>query len=78
MGFSHDLTTHHFQLLKDGGEIAVTANDPKDTALTRIHASHTVGGRNNSQLPVRRAPGKVRTETIRFHCSSGRRTHHRD
>jgi len=32
MGFSHDLITHHFQLLKDGGEIAVTANDPKDTA----------------------------------------------
>ena len=45
MGFSHDLTTHHFQLLKDGGEIAVTANDPKDTASIeqiRMHLSHIV------------------------------------
>ena len=43
MGFSHDLTTHHFQLLKDGGEIAVTANDPKDTASIeqiRMHLNH--------------------------------------
>ena len=30
MGFSHDATTHHFRLLKDGGEIVVTANDPND------------------------------------------------
>jgi hypothetical protein len=32
MGFSHDATTHHFRLLKDGGEILVTANDPNDMA----------------------------------------------
>jgi hypothetical protein len=32
MGFSHDATTHHFHLLKDGGEIVVTANDPNDKA----------------------------------------------
>jgi hypothetical protein len=32
MGFSHDATTHHFRLLKDGGEILVTANDPNDKA----------------------------------------------
>ncbi len=45
MGFSHDLTTHHFHLLKDGGEIVVTANDPKDTASVeqiRMHLSHIV------------------------------------
>ena len=43
MGFSHDLTTHHFHLLKDGGEIVVTANDPKDTASVeqiRMHLNH--------------------------------------
>jgi hypothetical protein len=43
MGFSHELTTHHFHLLKDGGEIVVTANDPKDTASIaqiRMHLSH--------------------------------------
>jgi hypothetical protein len=32
MGFDHQKTTHHFRLLKDGGAIEVTANDPKDTA----------------------------------------------
>src|SRR5579863_5310721 len=25
MGFSHEATTHHFRLFKDGGEIAVSA-----------------------------------------------------
>ncbi len=30
MSFSHETTIHHFRLFKDGGEIAVTANDPKD------------------------------------------------
>jgi hypothetical protein len=30
MGFSHEATTHHFRLLKVGGEIIVTANDPND------------------------------------------------
>jgi hypothetical protein len=43
MGFSHDLTTHHFHLLKNGGEIVVTANDPKDTASIeqiRMHMKH--------------------------------------
>jgi hypothetical protein len=28
MRFSHVATTHHFHLLKDGGDIVVTANDP--------------------------------------------------
>lgn len=31
MGFSHEKTTHHFRLYKDGGAIEVAANDPKDT-----------------------------------------------
>lgn len=43
MGFSHDATTHHFTLFKDGGEIAVTANDPKDKSSIdqiRTHLGH--------------------------------------
>ena len=43
MGFSHDTTTHHFRLYKDGGAIEVTANDPLDTATRdtiRMHLSH--------------------------------------
>ena len=43
MGFSHQATTHHFRLHKDGGVIEVTANDPGDAAsITRIrtHLRH--------------------------------------
>lgn len=43
MGFSHEATTHHFRLFKDGGEIAVNANDPKDKPsidLIRTHLGH--------------------------------------
>jgi len=43
LGFSHDKTTHHFLLLKDGGTIQVTANDPKDDTSRdhiRMHLSH--------------------------------------
>jgi len=43
MGFSHEKTTHHFLLFKDGGAITVTANDAKDTASRdqiRQHLSH--------------------------------------
>jgi len=36
MGFSQDKTTHHFSLLKDGGAIQASVNDPKDDA-TRNH-----------------------------------------
>jgi len=46
MGFSHDLTNHHFRLLKDGGEIIVQANDPNDQttiAQIRVHLNHIVG-----------------------------------
>src|SRR5580658_3584004 len=31
MGFSHEKTTHHFELHYDGGVIDVRANDVKDT-----------------------------------------------
>jgi hypothetical protein len=40
MGFSHEATTHHFRLLKDGGEIAVTAKDPRDKASIEQIRSH--------------------------------------
>jgi hypothetical protein len=43
MGFSHEKTTHHFRLFADGGEIEVTANDPKDTESRdqiRAHLPH--------------------------------------
>jgi hypothetical protein len=43
MGFSHEKTTHHFRLSKDGGAIEVTANDPNDTESRdqiRQHLGH--------------------------------------
>ena len=43
MGFSHEKTTHHFLLTKDGGTIEVAANDPADTASRdeiRGHFTH--------------------------------------
>ncbi len=43
MGFSHETTIHHFRLFKDGGEIAVAANDPKDKSSIdqiRSHLGH--------------------------------------
>src|SRR5207249_10021440 len=40
MGFSHEATTHHFRLFKDGGEIAVTAKDPSDKASIDQIRSH--------------------------------------
>jgi hypothetical protein len=43
MGFSHNATMHHFILLKDGGEIVVTANDSNDkTSIDeiRMHLTH--------------------------------------
>lgn len=43
MGFSHEKTTHHFQLFKDGGAIVVTANDAKDQSSIdqiRMHLGH--------------------------------------
>lgn len=43
MGFSHEKTTHHFLLKKDGGSIEVTSNDAQDTAsrdLIQQHLQH--------------------------------------
>lgn len=43
MGFSHEKTTHHFRLFKDGGAIEVLANDPKDADsrdMIRMHLAH--------------------------------------
>ncbi len=43
MGFPQDVTTHHFRLFPDGGEIMVTANNPKDSASVdeiRAHLTH--------------------------------------
>lgn len=43
MGFSHDATAHHFRLLKDGGEIIVTANkrgDKSSIEEIRTHLAH--------------------------------------
>jgi hypothetical protein len=43
MGFSHEATTHHFLLFKDGGEIAVGANGAKDKSSIdqiRTHLGH--------------------------------------
>ena len=43
MGFSQTKTTHHFLLTRDGGVIAVTAKDPKDTISQnqiRMHLPH--------------------------------------
>lgn len=45
MGFSHEKTTHHFELSYDGGAIDVRANDVKDTKSRdeiRGHFHHIV------------------------------------
>jgi hypothetical protein len=45
MGFSHEKTTHHFTLLKDGGAIEVSANEAGDSdsrELIRMHLTHIV------------------------------------
>jgi len=43
MGFSHDKTTHHFELNYDGGAIDVRNNDVRDTEsrdAIRLHLRH--------------------------------------
>jgi hypothetical protein len=45
MGFSHEKTTHHFELHQDGGSIEVRADDVKDTESRdeiRAHFRHIV------------------------------------
>jgi hypothetical protein len=46
MGFSHDKTTHHFRLYKDGGSIEALADDTADAASRqeiREHLQHIAG-----------------------------------
>jgi hypothetical protein len=76
MGFSHELTTHHFHLLKDGGEIVVTANDPKDTASVeqiRMHLSHILSmfsnGNFNAPMIIHDANPPGVATMIRFKSS---------
>jgi hypothetical protein len=57
MGFSHETTTHHFVLLKNGGLIDVSANDAKDVTSRdqiRMHLSHIVVmfAEGNFSLPM--------------------------
>jgi|GEM_PF-313748 len=40
MGFSHELTTHHFKLYKDGGAIEVTVDDKSDTGQRDAIRTH--------------------------------------
>jgi hypothetical protein len=42
MGFSHDMTSHHFLLFKDGGAIEVEADDPNDSASREAIRDHLV------------------------------------
>jgi len=53
MGFDHAKTTHHFRLLKDGGAIEVTANDPEDAVSReqiRRHLTHIARAFANSDF----------------------------
>ena len=57
MGFSHEKTTHHFRLTKDGGTIEVTANDSKDTDSRdkiQMHLGHIAGmfAEGNFEAPM--------------------------
>lgn len=64
MGFSHQKTTHHFLLFKDGGAIDVSANDATDTAsrdqirghLTHIAQMFTDGDFSTPMLVHDRVP----------------------
>jgi hypothetical protein len=40
MGFSHEKTTHHFRLFRDGGAIEVQANDLDDSASLKQIRTH--------------------------------------
>jgi hypothetical protein len=57
MGFSHEKSTHHFELLSNGGIIEVSTNDMKDTATLdeiRGHLSHVAQmfAEGDFQLPM--------------------------
>ena len=42
MGFSHEMTSHHFLLFKDGGAIEVEADGPNDSASKEAIRDHLV------------------------------------
>lgn len=57
MGFRHELTSHHFHLLADGGAIEVEAANPADTAsktAIRRHLERIAGlfAQGNFSLPM--------------------------
>ena len=57
MGFSHEKSTHHFRLYKDGGAIEVAANDANDTDsqnMIRMHLSHIAEmfAQGNFEVPM--------------------------
>jgi hypothetical protein len=55
MGFSHEKTTHHFELSYDGGAIDVRANDVKDIESRdqiREHFRHILGMFSNGNFDV--------------------------
>jgi hypothetical protein len=55
MGFSQTKTTHHFLLTSDGGVIAVSANDPKDSATRdqiRMHLSHVASAFSQGDFDI--------------------------
>src|ERR1700683_3163757 len=57
MGFSHDMTGHHFHLFYDGGAIEVESNSPDDDiskAAIRRHMEKIAGmfGRGDFSLPM--------------------------
>jgi TusA-related sulfurtransferase len=57
MGFSHEKTVHHFRLMKDGGTIEVSSNDPKDIESRdqiRMHLKHIAAAfsAGNFEMPM--------------------------
>ena len=57
MGFSHDMTGHHFHLYSDGGAIEVESNSPDDNtskAAIRQHMQKIAGmfGQGDFSLPM--------------------------
>jgi hypothetical protein len=40
MGFSHEKTTHHFHLFRDGGSIEIVSNDLNDTESQKAIREH--------------------------------------
>ncbi len=55
MGFSHEKTTHHFRLLKNGGVIEIDVKDPSDVLdrdRIRMHLTHIAKMFSNGDFSV--------------------------